>query len=293
MDQRSLNAFELFNSAVEALRCADLPGALVLLRSGFFENLYVAPILLREEFHPQSIWYPGPQARPEAAREYAARYARLWEADPRALGVLAAVWSDSLVRAELRSFINLSKNLLNARTESEREDLLRERGLFTSPERLKRTQSEILGRIESARRSVPAPRPRLALIMLASRDPAASVEFYEKLLGMTPVSTSAQAGGYAEFELDGVHIAIHGQSDPARGDPYLLGPPPSSFGWGAVFVFRVADFDRYYDNALSAGLEIVDSHQAAAGSRSFVVKDPSGYLLEVTEEEPRGLEAEE
>jgi catechol 2,3-dioxygenase-like lactoylglutathione lyase family enzyme len=286
-----LNAFELFNAAVEALRRADLPGALVLLRAGFFENLYVAPLLLGEEFHPQRIWYPGPQAEPAAAREYAARYARIWEADPRALDVLAAVWSDSLVRAELRSFINLSKNLLNARTDSERADLLRERELFVSPERIKRTHSEILQRIESVPSRLRAPSPRLALIMLASKDPPVSVEFYAKLLGIAPVFTSAEAGGYAEFRFEGVALAIHGQSGAAAGDPYLLGPPPASFGWGAVFVFRVADFGRYYENALSAGLDIVDSHLAAAGSRSFVVKDPSGYLLEVTEEDPKGLES--
>jgi catechol 2,3-dioxygenase-like lactoylglutathione lyase family enzyme len=289
MDRR-LNAFELFNAAVESLRRADLPGALVLLRGGFFENLYVAPILLGEEFHLQSIWHPGPQAEPPAAREYAARYGRLWEANPRALEVLSAVWNDSLVRAELRSFINLSKNLFNARTDSERGDLFRERELFLSPERLKRTQSEILGRIESVRSRVPAPRPGLALIMLASRDPTASVEFYRKLLGIVPAATSTQAGGYAEFELDGVRLAIHGKSDAAADDPYLLGPQPASFGWGAVFVFRVADFDRYYENARSESLEIVDQAVATDGCRSFVVKDPSGYLLEVTEEDPKGLD---
>ena len=88
----------------------------------------------------------------------------------------------------------------------------------------------------------------------------------------------------------GIHIAIHGYDNSGHGDPYRLGPPPSSFGWGAIFVIRVKEFDRYYGNALREEIEVLDSDLAAQGKRYFVVKDPSGYVLEMTEEEPRGLE---
>jgi catechol 2,3-dioxygenase-like lactoylglutathione lyase family enzyme len=261
-----------------------------LLRAAFFANLYITPLLLGEVFHPQDIWYSGADGQPMAAREYAARYGRLWESRPDALLLLKELWNDPIVRAELRSFINLSRNLLNAR-ESELEDRLRERDSFLNPARLERTQSEILAKLAKANLKVPAAKPRLSLVLLASRDPASSTQFYRKLLGIEPTLTSQSAGGYAEFYFEGVRFAIHGQDRTAARDPFLLGPPPSSFGWGAIFVFRVSAFDRYYENASTLTLEIVDSDLATKGRRYFVVKDPSGYLIEVTEEDPKGLES--
>ncbi|HVR76540.1 MAG TPA: VOC family protein [Planctomycetota bacterium] len=282
------NSFELFNAALDAFRRADIPEAVVLLRGGFFENLYIGPMLLGEECHAQEIWYSGPDAEPLAAREYITRYGSRWEAETDSLTFLAEVWHDPLVRAELKTFINLSKNLLSAR-ESELEDRLRERDLFPRVERLRRTQSEIVARLRKATLRLPLPRPSLGIILLASRDPAASIEFYRNLLELEPIKTSQAAGGYAEFELGGVPFAIHGQNSVAPSDPYHLGPPPTSFGWGAIFVFRVARVDRYFENASLNGIEIVDSDLVSAGKRYFVVKDPSGYLIEVTEEPPRGI----
>jgi len=282
--------FELFNRAVEAYRKGDLPSLVAALREGFFHNLYIAPLLLGEEFHPQKIWYAGPDSEPRAARDYAARYGKLWESCPGAIDALRSVWNDSLVRAELRSFMNLSKNLLNARTASQESDLRRERELVLSSERIKRTHAEIVARITRSQASMPARKPRLQLIMLASRDSTAAVAFYRSLLGLEPATTLDGGGGYAEFEFEGVHLAIHGQSRAAAGDPYLLGPPPEAFGWGALFVFQVEAFDRYYENAVSAGMELLDRDLGEIGNRSFVVKDPSGYLIEITEGKPRGYE---
>jgi catechol 2,3-dioxygenase-like lactoylglutathione lyase family enzyme len=282
--------FEFFNASLEAFSRADLSEAVFRLRGGFFGNLYVAPLLLGEEFSPQKIWSPGAEGEPRLAREYVARYGHLWKGRPDAVAFLGEVWGDSLIRAELRSFINLSKNILNARSESELSDLLRERERFLSPERLKRTQSEVLSRVEKANLYLPPSRPQLALIMLASKDPALSRRFYRDLLEIEPVTRSPLAGGYVEFEFEGVHFAIHGQDRAAPTDPYQIGHPPASFGWGAIFVFRVHDLDRYFQNAAAGRLDVVDSDLSTAGRRYFVVKDPSGYLVEITEEDPKGLE---
>jgi catechol 2,3-dioxygenase-like lactoylglutathione lyase family enzyme len=263
----------------------------LLLRGGFFENLYIAPLLLGEEFYPQRIWHASPEGEPRAAEEYAKRYGRLWDEEPGALPFLREVWNDSLIRAELRNFINLSKNLLNTGSDAEFADLLREREMFLNPERIKRTQSEILSRLTAAKLRLPVARPRLGLVLLASRSPGESVEFYRKLLEVEPRTTRTFAGGYAEFDFGGLRLSIHGQDRVAVEDPYRLGTAPASLGWGAIFVFVVSDFDRYYRNAVDAGLEILDVDLTSQGKRSFVVKDPSGYLLEMTEEEPRGHEA--
>lgn len=290
MSNDQLTACELFNSSAEAFRQGDLPESVASLRGAFFENLYVAPLLLGEDHYPQSIWYASPDGEPTAANEYIERYGRFWRDDPRALDFLSAVWSDPLVRAELTKFLNLSKNMLGATTQADFSELLREREMFLNPERLKRTQSEILERIREGNLRVPLPKPRLALTLLASGDPAASVEFYRQLLDVEPVTTSPTSGGYAEFDFSGVRLAIHGQDRLASGDPYKLGPRPDSLGWGAIFVIRVTQVAFYHENAQRAGVPIVDSDLSTKGRRFFVVKDPSGYVLEITEEDPGGLE---
>ncbi len=284
------SAPELFNQALESYTRGEIPQAVARLRAGFFENLYIAAALLKEEHQQLPIWSPGVHAEPKAALEYATRYRRLWDAAPSSLSFLASVWSDPLVRSELKSYVNLCKSLLNARQGRQQLDLLKERERFVNPERIKRTQMEILQRIEKAEYRTPPQRPHLPLVLLAAAQPAASVQFYRKLLGVEPVQASQIAGGYAEFEFHGIHLAIHGYDAAGHGDPYRLGPPPKSMGWGAIFVFRVAEFDRYYENALRGGIEVVDSDLAQRGRRYFVVKDPSGYVLEITEEEPKGIE---
>jgi len=283
-------ALELFNQALESFSRGEIPQAVARIRAGFFENLYISAVLLGEEYELQTIWYPGPQAEPKAAMEYAARYRRLWDESPNSLNFLRSVWSDPLVRSELKAYINLCKSLLNARPGRQQTDLLKERHRFTNPERIKRTQLEILQRIERANYRTPPERPHLPLVMLASNSPEESVLFYRTLLNVQPVQTSQIAGGYAEFEFQGVHLAIHGSNTSGPGDPYRLGPPPQSLGWGAIFVFRVSQFDRYYENAVHGGIEVIDCDLARRGRRYFVVKDPSGYVLEITEEEPHGIE---
>ena len=306
-------ACDLFTAAIGAFRKRDVAVATAFLRQGFFGNLYIAPLLREEEFYPQEIWYPSVEAHPRAAREYVRRYGRIWQQDPTALELLGAVWNDSLVRAELRGFINLSKNILNAGSEKERADLLDDWAQFINPERIKRTQAEILERLQKVRLRLPDQRPRLSLVLLASKDPALSLEFYRQLLDVEPVRANQVAGGYVEFEFEGVRLAIHGRDQVGQGDPYGLGPPSESLGWGALFIFQVGNLDHNYENALAVGIEIVDSHmvrpgpggdemrggsvpreggprEGGAGRRYFVVRDPSGYLLELTEEEPKGLE---
>jgi catechol 2,3-dioxygenase-like lactoylglutathione lyase family enzyme len=285
------SAPELFNGALESFTRGEIPQAVARLRAGFFENLYLAPILLKEEAQQLTIWHPGPQAEPKAAAEYAARYRRLWDETRNSLAFMRSVWVDALVRSEVKAYINLCKSLLNARPGRQQLDLLKERERFLNPERIKRTQMEILQRIEAADYRTPSQRPHLSLVMLASLSPESTVAFFRSLFGVEPLHVSDVAGGYAEFEFHGIHLAIHGSSASGHGDLYALGPPPRALGWGAIFVFRVPDFDRCYENAVRGGIEIVDSELARRGHRYFVVKDPSGYVLEITEEEPHGIES--
>lgn len=286
---RRATAAELFQTALDHLSQADLEETVAHLRAGFFENLYLAPVLLAEPWEFQSIWYPAADAQPRAAVEYAERYGGLWRDREGAIELLRDLWSDTLVRSEIRSFINLSKAILQSHSENQRVDLLRERERFVNLRRIRRTQAEILARLRAAAHRPAASRPQVALLLLASRDPTASVEFWRQLFRIEPARSSPAAGGYAEFDLPGVRLAIHGHDRLAEGDPYGLGAPPASLGWGAILVLRVSDIERFRTNALAAGIDIVDEARDPPGERFFLVKDPSGYLVEITEEvDPRG-----
>lgn len=280
----TLTPADLYREGLAAFRQGEISRAVAYLRAGFFENLYIAPILLGEEFEVQAIWYPGSQAEPSAARDFASRFAVDWQEVESSLRFLRHLWNDPLVRTELRGYINLCKSIRQARDERQRDELLRERSRFVSLERIKRTQLEILQRIQAADLRTPTGPPFLGLVMLSSRDPAASVVFFRKLFEVEPVKVSKVAGGYAEFQLQGIHIGIHGYDQHGHGDPYRLGPPPESLGWGAFFVIQITAFERYYENAIRAGIEIIDCDLRTRGSRFFVVKDPSGYVFEITEE---------
>ena len=278
-------AAEWFNAGLGLFQRGEVEESISNLRAGIFENLYIAPTLLREEFEAPEIWYPGADSEPRAADEYALRYGVHWSESGDALRFLGEIWSDSLVRSEVRSFVNVSKAILQSANVSQQADLIRERDRFVDLRRIRTTQRDILTRLELGTYRAPIAKPRVGLIVLAARDTKATVDFYRVLFQLEPMRTSRLAGGYAEFELPGVRIAIHGHDQVARDDPYSLGAPPSSLGWGAIFVLRVEEFDRYYGNAVSNGLEIVDRELDTNGQRYFLVKDPSGYLIEVTEEE--------
>jgi predicted enzyme related to lactoylglutathione lyase len=284
-----MSAADLFREGLAAFRRGDLDAAAVQLRAGFFANLYIAPLLLGDEAKLHPIWSPGPAAAPEAAREYVARFGDSWQEGPEGLSFLRQLWNDPSVRNEIKSFVNVGKSLARARNERQRVELQSERSRFMSVERIKRTQQGIVERITRSRVGGPVARPHLGLVMLSAQSPAESVQFFRKLFQIEPTQISQVAGGYAEFDLDGVSLAIHGYNQHGHGDPYGLGPPPRSLGWGAFFVIRVKDFDRYFENAIRAGIDVIDRDTDTRHRRFFVVKDPSGYVLEITEEELRGL----
>ena len=69
MIARQENPGDLFNSALDSFSVGKLEKAVVCLRAAFFENLYIAPHLIGEEFYQQEIWHCGNEAGPEAAVE--------------------------------------------------------------------------------------------------------------------------------------------------------------------------------------------------------------------------------
>ena len=294
MISRKENPEDLFNSALDSFSAGELEKAVICLRAAFFENLYIAPHLIGEKFYQQEIWHCGNDAGPEAALDYAQRIGVLWKGSVSTIRFLENVWCDPLVRRELKNYIRLSRALLHAPDEKAVDELLDERLRFISRRRIEATQHEILHRLRGSDRARLVDPPVLSALYLAARDPVESVEFYRKLLNIEPQNTTRRARGCAEFELPGFKLVIHGLDQQSADDPYGLGPRPRSLGWGALFVLGVRDLDRCVENARRNGIEVLDSDlegsKGASGEeaggfsgRFFLVRDPSGYLVEIEE----------
>ena len=124
---------------------------------------------------------------------------------------------------------------------------------------------------------------RLHFILLLSDDPEASTEFYRRLFGCAPRMQNTEGDGYVEFRFGATTLAIRG-TDRALVGAHDMEPTPSSRGWGVFFVFSVDNFDQVYGRARAAGFTILDGEFQNKGRRYFALKDPSGYVLEVSEE---------
>jgi catechol 2,3-dioxygenase-like lactoylglutathione lyase family enzyme len=59
---------------------------------------------------------------------------------------------------------------------------------------------------------------------------------------------------------------------------------PSSRRWGAFFVFGVEDFDVMLLRAKTEGHPTLDGESGTIGSRFLAMRDPGGYVIEITEE---------
>ncbi len=224
--------------------------------------------------------------------EYVERFGFDWKGSNAKMRFLQSVWSDPLVRRELENFISLSRALERAPDERTRNKLLDERLRYTDRGRIDATQAEILYRLRGGDLAGPLQAPVLDSLYLAAADPVESVEFYRKLLNIEPRETSRQARGCAEFELSGFKLVIHGLDQQSEEDPFGLGPRPASLGWGSVLVLGVQKLDGYLAQARRHEIEILDSEldagesmgpEAAGTTRFFVVKDPSGYLIQLEE----------
>lgn len=127
--------------------------------------------------------------------------------------------------------------------------------------------------------SKPAARaePALAYIMLASPKPKASAEFYARLLQIKP-QRKTKDGDYVEFTLRGVVLAVQEDLSREERNAYGYGQVEKNRGWGALYQIRVADFDLCLRRARKLKGAII---REVPEARSFVVRDPAGYLLEI------------
>ena len=122
----------------------------------------------------------------------------------------------------------------------------------------------------------------LSQVFLLVSDLARSVQFYLKLLDRAPTSEDAR---HARFDLGPISLIIHEDLTPAEVSLWRVDPRPSRRGWGVYLTFPTADLEGAYQKLMGIGAEILTVPRATSwGSLMFIVKDPDGYLLEISQQ---------
>lgn len=78
---------------------------------GFFQNLYVAPLLLDEAPPEAAVWHRTNLEYPYYAEEYVALYGELWDRAPEARQALHRLWHDPEVRANMARWLDIGRTL--------------------------------------------------------------------------------------------------------------------------------------------------------------------------------------
>lgn len=80
-------------------------------RQAFFQNIYIAPMLLGDRLPEEAIWYGSNLEWPDYAEDYLDLYETLWTRVVGALDSLRRLWNDPEVRADVKRWLALGGQL--------------------------------------------------------------------------------------------------------------------------------------------------------------------------------------
>lgn len=89
----------------------DQQGAVAKWRRACFENIYIAPLLLREPLPPEDIRLSTNLMWSDYAQEYIDLYGEVWKRAPEALSCLRRLWDDPEMQADVAHWLEIGKQL--------------------------------------------------------------------------------------------------------------------------------------------------------------------------------------
>lgn len=120
----------------------------------------------------------------------------------------------------------------------------------------------------------------LTTIFLIGTDFAASRRFYSETLGLEEVSA---APDHVRYRAGEVFLVVHAPIPDEEMRAWNLAPLREPRGSGVVLTLRPADVDAAHEALRARGAEILcPPRDAPWGVRLFMVRDPSGFLIEVS-----------
>jgi catechol 2,3-dioxygenase-like lactoylglutathione lyase family enzyme len=122
----------------------------------------------------------------------------------------------------------------------------------------------------------------LSQVFLLVSDLSRSIHFYRQLLDRDPASQDTR---HARFDLGQVSLTIHEDLTPAEVSMWKVEPMPERRGWGVYLTFPTEDLDQTHRKLVAIGADILTTPRPTPwGTRMFLVKDPDGYLLEISQQ---------
>lgn len=91
--------------------------ALLRWHAAFFQNVYLAPLLLNEPLPPTDLWLNTNLKWPDYAEDYLDLYGVLWEQAPDARQVLRRLWHDPDVKNDVKRWLEITRTM-NRRVEA-------------------------------------------------------------------------------------------------------------------------------------------------------------------------------
>lgn len=123
----------------------------------------------------------------------------------------------------------------------------------------------------------PAPAAEAAYVMLACPKPAETAAFHARIFQQKPVRKTRDSH-YIELRIGALLVAFQDDLSKEERKTYGFGPVEKNRGWGAIFVVRVANPAAYLRRARKFPGAVM---REDVESKSFVLRDPAGYLFEV------------
>lgn len=124
----------------------------------------------------------------------------------------------------------------------------------------------------------------LPAIFLIARDYQASRRFYTETLGL---EEARAARDHVRYELGGVALIVHAPIPDAEMRKWNLGPLCEARGSGVVLSLAPDDVDGAHETLLERGADVLfPPRDAPWGVRMFMLRDPSGFLIEVSKPLP-------
>lgn len=123
--------------------------------------------------------------------------------------------------------------------------------------------------------------PETKQVYLMVTDVEESITFYEDALGLECVERGERS---AAFDTGACTLKIEREFDEPTLKAFGLTPPGDSRGDGVIVVLDVEDVDVAYDTATEAEADtLIGPREVEWGRKLFLVRDPDGYVLEVSQ----------
>ena len=120
----------------------------------------------------------------------------------------------------------------------------------------------------------------LPAVFLIAKDYAASRRFYTETLGL---KEARAAKDHVRYDLGGTALIIHAPIPDAEMRRWNLDPLREPRGAGVVLTLTPADVDRAHAVLIEREAEVMfPPRDAPWGVRMFMLKDPNGFLIEVS-----------